>query len=72
MPKLAYDMVSGTVTGWSKSVGEPVARGEVIAEIEADTGVQELEALSSGVLVEIVAPVGAEVAVGEPIAYLEG
>lgn len=34
MPKLGYDMESGTVGGWLKEVGDKVSRGEAIAEIE--------------------------------------
>jgi pyruvate dehydrogenase E2 component (dihydrolipoamide acetyltransferase) len=52
-------------------VGDRVSRGDVIAEIEADKGVQEMEVMASGVIVEIVQTEGAEVPVGEVIAYLE-
>jgi pyruvate dehydrogenase E2 component (dihydrolipoamide acetyltransferase) len=72
MPNLGSDMDSGKVAAWLKQVGDPVARGEVIAEIETDKTTVEMEALSAGTLAEIVADVGSEVAVGEVIAYLEG
>jgi pyruvate/2-oxoglutarate dehydrogenase complex dihydrolipoamide acyltransferase (E2) component len=51
--------------------GDPVARGDVIAVIETDKAELDLEALASGVLVEIVHGVGTEVPVGETIAYIE-
>ena len=48
-----------------------IARGDVIAEIETDKSTVEMEATASGTLAEIVHDAGAEVAVGEPIAWLE-
>lgn len=71
MPNLGYDMESGVVAAWLKSVGDTIARGETIAEIETDKATLQMPALADGTLVEIVHPEGAEVDVGEPIAYLE-
>ncbi len=71
MPKLGYDMETGRVAGWMKRIGDPIARGEVIAEIETEKSTVEMEAAATGTLVEIVHEAGAEVAVGEPIAWLE-
>jgi pyruvate dehydrogenase E2 component (dihydrolipoamide acetyltransferase) len=71
MPKLGYDMEAGKVGGWIKKVGDAIARGDVIAEIETDKSTVEMEAAASGTLVEIVHDVGAEVPVGETIAWLE-
>jgi pyruvate/2-oxoglutarate dehydrogenase complex dihydrolipoamide acyltransferase (E2) component len=71
MPRYAPDAVDGRITTWLKGVGDPVERGEPIAEIETDKATLDLEAMVSGVLVEIVHPEGAEVAIGETIAYVE-
>ena len=71
MPKLGYDMESGTVASWLKNVGERVERGEVIAEIETEKATVEMEATASGTLAEIVAEPGTELPVGQPIAYLD-
>ena len=71
MPKLGYDMETGKVGGWLKRVGDTITRGEVIAEIETDKSTVEMEATASGTLIEIVHEAGADVPVGEPIAYLE-
>lgn len=71
MPKLGYDMETGRVAGWIKHVGDPVTRGEVIAEIETEKSTVEMEASASGTLAEIVHESGAEVAVGATIAYLD-
>ena len=70
MPRLGYDMETGKLVSWLKRVGDPISRGDVIAEVETDKATVEMEALASGVLDEIVHDAGAEVAVGEPIAWL--
>lgn len=71
MPRLGYDMEQGRVSSWLKRVGDPVTRGEVIAEIETDKATVEMEATNDGVLAEIVHDAGVEVPVGAPIGYLE-
>ena len=52
MPKLSDTMTEGSFIGWRKSVGERIERGEVIAEVETDKAVMELEAFASGVLLK--------------------
>jgi pyruvate/2-oxoglutarate dehydrogenase complex dihydrolipoamide acyltransferase (E2) component len=71
MPKLGYDMETGTVAGWIKKVGEFVERGEVLAEIETEKSTVEMESTASGTLVEIVAEAGSELPVGDVIGYLD-
>ncbi len=71
MPKLGYDMETGTIGSWLKRVGDTINRGDVIAEIETDKTTVEMEATASGTLAEIVHEAGAAVPVGEPIAWLD-
>ena len=71
MPNLGADMDTGKIAAWLKKVGDPVERGEVIAEIETDKATVEMESLQAGTLVEIVADVGSELPVGDVIAYIE-
>jgi pyruvate dehydrogenase E2 component (dihydrolipoamide acetyltransferase) len=71
MPKLGYDMESGRIGSWVKKVGDTVARGDVLAEIETDKSTVEMESTAAGTLVEIVADAGAELPVGEVIGYLD-
>ena len=71
MPNLGYDLETAKIHAWLKQVGDPVTRGEPIAEIETDKTTVEMEALHDGTLGEIVAEAGAEVAIGEVIAYLD-
>jgi pyruvate/2-oxoglutarate dehydrogenase complex dihydrolipoamide acyltransferase (E2) component len=71
MAKFSYDMESAGISKWHKQVGDTVQRGEAIVEIDADKSTVDLEATESGTLVEIAAPEGTEVPVGEVIAYIE-
>jgi pyruvate/2-oxoglutarate dehydrogenase complex dihydrolipoamide acyltransferase (E2) component len=71
MPHLGYDMEEGRIARWLKDVGERVERGEPLAEIETDKTTVEMEALQTGIVIEIVCVAGAEAAVGAVIAYLE-
>jgi pyruvate dehydrogenase E2 component (dihydrolipoamide acetyltransferase) len=71
MPKLNYDMTSGTIASWAKGAGDQVRRGDVLFEVEMDKGIIEVEALTTGVLAEIVETAGHEVAVGQPVAFIE-
>ncbi len=70
MPRLSDTMEDGVVASWLKQVGDPVARGEVLAEIETDKALMELEAYDDGVLERIIADAGARVPIGEPIAIV--
>jgi pyruvate/2-oxoglutarate dehydrogenase complex dihydrolipoamide acyltransferase (E2) component len=71
MPNLGYDMEEGTIAAWLKAVGDSVARGEAIAEIETDKTTVEMEAMAAGTLAEILHGEGAIVPVGDVIAILE-
>jgi pyruvate dehydrogenase E2 component (dihydrolipoamide acetyltransferase) len=71
MPNLGYEMDEGTVARWLKAAGDHVERGEAIAEVETDKTTVEMEALSSGTLVEICVEAGGTAQLGETIAWLE-
>ena len=73
MPKLGYDMTSGSIVSWLVSVGDEVGRGQAIAEIETDKVVIEMESFGAGTLVEIVceADEDIEIQVGAVIGYLD-
>jgi pyruvate dehydrogenase E2 component (dihydrolipoamide acetyltransferase) len=69
MPKLSDTMEEGTVLEWKKASGEPVHKGEVVAEVESDKASFEIEAEADGVL-QIVVDRGRAVPVGELIARI--
>ncbi|WP_245468615.1 transketolase C-terminal domain-containing protein [Mesorhizobium sp. M7D.F.Ca.US.004.01.2.1] len=64
MPFGDLTVSEGTVVKWLKAVGDAVKEGELIAEIETDKAVVEIEAPISGTLAAIDQPVGAVVPMG--------
>lgn len=70
MPQMGYDMQEGKILRWLKKEGEPVARGEVIAEIETDKAAIEMPAYAAGVLGKIYVEEGATVPVGHVVAVI--
>jgi pyruvate dehydrogenase E2 component (dihydrolipoamide acetyltransferase) len=70
MPQMGADMQEGTILRWLKREGDPVQRGEIIAEIETDKANVEIEAYESGVLRRILLPEGTTVPVGQVIAVI--
>ncbi|MBV9636485.1 MAG: 2-oxo acid dehydrogenase subunit E2 [Methylobacteriaceae bacterium] len=69
MPQLGETVSEGKITRWFKAVGESVAAGENLCEIETDKVTVEVPSLWSGIMqminvgVGTVAPVGAVIAV---------
>ena len=73
MPALSPTMTEGKLARWLKKPGDPIAPGDVIAEIETDKAMMEVEAIDEGTLGEIKVPEGTEgVAVNAVIATLVG
>jgi pyruvate dehydrogenase E2 component (dihydrolipoamide acetyltransferase) len=70
MPRLSDSMEEGTVLSWIKSVGEPVALGEELVEIETDKANMVFEADAAGTLIEIVADEGDTLPIGAVIAWV--
>lgn len=70
MPRLSDTMEEGTVAKWLKQVGDPVSKGDILAEIETDKATMEMEAYDSGVLQEILVPEGETVPLGQTIAII--
>jgi pyruvate dehydrogenase E2 component (dihydrolipoamide acetyltransferase) len=70
MPRLSDSMEEGTILKWLKDDGEPVARGEPLAEIETDKATLTYEADAAGVLT-IVAAAGETHPIGTVIARLD-
>jgi pyruvate dehydrogenase E2 component (dihydrolipoamide acetyltransferase) len=70
MPKLSDTMTEGTLVRWIKKVGDKVAVGDVLAEVETDKATMEMEAFDEGVLTEIYVQDGNKVEVGQKLALL--
>ena len=73
MPALSPTMTEGKLARWLKKVGDDVAPGDVLAEIETDKATMEVEAVDEGKLTRILVDAGTDgVAVNTPIAELNG
>ncbi|MGD0455106.1 MAG: dihydrolipoamide acetyltransferase family protein [Solirubrobacteraceae bacterium] len=69
MPRLSDSMEEGTIVKWLIEDGRPVARGQELVEIETDKATITHTADADGTLA-ILAPEGATLAVGTPIARI--
>src|SRR3989304_5638815 len=70
MPTLGADMTAGTLLAWMKKPGDEVKRGEIIAEVDTDKGVIEIEVFTSGIIEQLLIQPGAEVPVGTTLAII--
>ena len=64
MPKLSDTMTEGLLGSWLKNVGDTIARGDIIAEVETDKATMGLEAFDAGILLEQRVKSGETVPVG--------
>src|SRR6185369_186619 len=70
MPRLSDSMEEGTILAWLKRVGDEVAVGDELVEIETDKANMAYEADVAGTLTEILAEEGATLEIGAPIAVV--
>jgi pyruvate dehydrogenase E1 component beta subunit len=71
MPALSPTMEEGTLARWLVKEGDPVASGDILAEIETDKATMEFEAVDEGTIAKILVAEGTdEVKVGTTIALL--
>ena len=70
VPALGESISEATVLNWRKNPGDPVTRNEILVELETDKVTVEVEAPENGVLLEIAAGDGDDVAVGTVIARI--
>lgn len=73
MPALSPTMTEGKLAKWFVKVGDEVRSGDVIAEIETDKAMMEVEALDDGIVTALHVSEGEEgIAVGTAIADMDG
>lgn len=70
MPMLSPTMTMGVIANWLVEVGDEVAAGDIIVEVETDKVTIEVEATSDGVICDLCAQIGDEVPVGDVIVKL--
>ena len=71
MPDLSTASTTVKVNGWLVRPGQDFKRGQPLLEVETDKATMEVEAYLSGTLLEISAPQGVDVEVGQTIAWVE-
>src|SRR5437763_16777020 len=70
MPKMGDTMEQGKILRWLKQEGDPVKKGEFVAEVETEKVNIEIEAFTSGVLRKILIAAGKSAPVGASIALV--
>jgi pyruvate dehydrogenase E2 component (dihydrolipoamide acetyltransferase) len=70
MPALEMAQETGKLIAWRKQEGDRVTKGEPLLEIETDKAVVEVEAPADGILAGIKAAPGADIPVGQTIAWI--
>src|ERR1044071_3189316 len=70
MPRLSDTMTEGVIAAWHKKVGDPVKKGELLAEIETDKATMELESYKDGTLLHIGAEKGGKLQVNDLLAII--
>lgn len=70
MPSLGADMAAGTLVSWRVQPGAAIKRGDIIAEVETDKGLIEIECFETGVVEKLAAQPGAKLPVGALMAVI--
>lgn len=70
MPALGADMQSGTLVDWRIKPGDHVKHGDIVAEVETEKGVIEVEIFETGVVDSLVVQPGQKVPVGATLAIV--
>ncbi|HVG12947.1 MAG TPA: biotin/lipoyl-containing protein, partial [Flavisolibacter sp.] len=65
MPRLSDTMTEGVIAAWHKKVGDPVKKGELLAEIETDKATMELESYKDGTMLHLGADKGGKIQVND-------
>ncbi|MDO8840441.1 MAG: dihydrolipoamide acetyltransferase family protein [Parvibaculum sp.] len=72
MPSLGADMDDGVLVEWDVKPGDRVSRGDIVAVVETQKGAIEIEIFESGTITRLLAAPGDTIAVGAPLAELDG
>ncbi|WP_126970077.1 pyruvate dehydrogenase complex dihydrolipoamide acetyltransferase [Gynurincola endophyticus] len=70
MPRLSDTMTEGVIAAWHKKVGEPVKKGDLLAEVETDKATMELESYKDGTLLHVGIEQGGKLQVNDLLAII--
>jgi pyruvate dehydrogenase E2 component (dihydrolipoamide acetyltransferase) len=71
LPQFGMGMQDGKITRWFKSVGDRVAQGELLCEVESSKTVVEMESPASGILSQILVGVDEEAQIQDVLAVIQ-
>ncbi|MHB1053351.1 MAG: FAD-dependent oxidoreductase [Thiobacillus sp.] len=70
MPQLSDTMHEGVVVTWEKQPGDVIKRGDIVATVETDKAIMDVEVFQEGFLSGPIADVGSVVEVGHPMGFI--
>jgi len=70
MPQLSDTMTEGVVVTWEIQPGDPIKRGDIVATVETDKAIMDVEVFQDGFLSGPIADVGSVVEVGHPMGFI--
>ncbi len=70
MPQLSDTMTEGVMVTWEKQPGEAVKRGDIVATVETDKAIMDVEVFQEGFLSGPIADVGSVIEVGHPMGFI--
>lgn len=72
MPSLGADMEAGTLVEWLVKPGDVVKRGDIIAMVDTQKGLFDIETFDAGKIEQLILNIGEKVPVGTVMAILDG
>ncbi len=72
MPSLGSDMESGKIIEWLVKPGDYVHRGDIVAVVDTQKTVMDVETFEEGVVADLLVEVGTTVPIGTPLARITG
>ena len=70
MPQLSDTMTEGVLVTWEKQAGDRIERGDIVATVETDKAIMDVEVFHEGFLSGPLADVGSVIEVGHPMAFI--
>src|SRR5882724_10348459 len=70
MPRLSDTMTEGVIAAWHKKVGDPVKKGDLLAEVETDKATMDLESYKDGTVLYIGTKKGGKLQVNDLMAII--
>ena len=70
MPQLSDTMTEGVMVTWEKQPGDAIKRGDIVATVETDKAIMDVEVFQEGFLSGPIADVGSVIEVGHPMGFI--